>query len=97
MSDAESPTPQTTEKTEDEVSIKELVEAIGPLMPHFTEMQSKAAKHVTIQVTLMWAGGALVLALAFVAAFKEQWALAEKIAIPVLSFFGGLLAGRGKG
>lgn len=86
-----------TEKQQAQETLADIVSALKPLVPDIKEMVIASGRHATVQVVLCALGGAGVLGLAYVAAFRGQWELAEKIAIPVLSFFAGILAGKGKG
>jgi hypothetical protein len=100
MSDTSAPAtvaaPAAKEKQEAQETLGELVTALKPLLPDIKEMIISSGRQATTQVILCALGGAGVLGLAYVAAVRDKWDVAEKLAIPVLSFFAGILAGKGK-
>lgn len=75
-------------------SLAEILGAVDKLLPNATKWAISIGWQSTVQLALIVAGGMGVLSLAFFAAWRGNWDLAEKIGIPVLAFFGGLLAGR---
>ncbi len=77
-------------------SLTDILGAIDKLLPNAAKWAISAGWQNTVQLGLIVAGGLGVLMLAFFAAWRGNWDLAEKITLPVLAFFGGLLAGRNK-
>lgn len=80
------------EKTNE--SFVDLIKAVKTIMPDLARMFVHSAWTSTIQFMCVVLGGLAVLSLCFMAGTQGKWDVVEKIAIPVLAFFGGLLAGR---
>ena len=75
-------------------SLVDLVKAVKTIMPEIARIFVHSAWTSTIQFMFVVIGGLAVLSLCFMAGMQQKWDVVEKIAIPVLAFFGGLLAGR---
>jgi|GEM_PF-5687345 len=76
------------------------VAAWAPIMKDLFErlerFQVLALKHGTFRFFGACAGVALILGLAYKAAWDGNWSMVEKLALPALTFFVGLLAGGSK-
>jgi len=55
--------------------------------------QTLALKHGTARFGMSIAGVVIILGLAYRAAWEGNWSMVEKLALPALTFFVGLLAG----
>lgn len=75
-------------------TLADMVKAVLPLLPGALEAFKLATRHTTYQLLIIVAGGCAVLGLAYFAAMRGEWGVDEKLALPVLAFLGGMLAGR---
>lgn len=78
------------QKTE---TLRELIKTGGEVAD---KLIAAFARQDTTQTKLAWLGGISVLGVGLVAGLSGRWELTEKLALPVLAFFSGLLAGAKK-
>lgn len=91
------PTAESVKAALPQENLTDLLKALQPYAEPFQKAMRTSGWQDIVRLAIISFGGGGVLVLAFYAGYKDHWDFAEKLAIPVLTFFAGLMVGKSKG